>query len=83
MHTLTLLYFGELMTQLHIGRETLRISPSRASVGQLMTALASRGGDWAVFDAPPAHWRITVNKREASADTALANGDEVAFIAAG
>jgi molybdopterin converting factor small subunit len=83
MYTLTLLYFGELMTQLHIGRETLRIPASRASVGQLMTALASRSGDWQVFANPQPHWHITVNKQEANADTALNNGDEIAFIAAG
>jgi molybdopterin converting factor small subunit len=48
-----------------------------------MTALASRSGDWQVFANPQPHWHITVNKQEANADTALNNGDEIAFIAAG
>lgn len=80
MHTITVFYFGDLMARLNIGRETLRLPPGRAAVAGLMGMLANRGGDWAVFATPRATLRITVNKREAAADTPLADGDEVAFI---
>jgi len=81
MNPITLLYFGDLMTQLSIGREQLRLPPNVKDVGHLMRMLAMRGGDWKkAFDQPRATLRITVNKQDASTETAITGGDEVAFI---
>ena len=81
MNPVTLLYFGDLMAKLSIGREQMRLPPNVKDVGTLMRMLAMRGGDWKkAFDQPRATLRITVNKKDASADTPINGGDEVAFI---
>lgn len=81
MHTLTLYYFGDLMSKLSLGRETLRLPPTHATIMGVMKHLAMRGGDWAKhFSQPRNTLRITVNKRDATPDTALNDGDEIAFI---
>lgn len=81
MNSITLLYFGDLMARVHIGRETLRLPTAVQDVGGLMKLLAMRGGDWAAsFAEPRATLRITVNKRDADATTPLHAGDEIAFI---
>ncbi|TCJ12801.1 molybdopterin synthase sulfur carrier subunit [Parasulfuritortus cantonensis] len=81
MNPVTLLYFGDLMAQLGIGRETLRLPSSVKDVGALMKVLAMRGGDWqAAFGQPRATLHITINKRDADAASAIAAGDEIAFI---
>jgi molybdopterin converting factor small subunit len=81
MPPVTVLYFGDLMNQLAIGREQLRLPPNVATVEALMRLLSQRGGDWKrAFAQPRATLRIMVNKREAAADAAIAGGDEVAFV---
>ncbi len=81
MHTLTIYYFGDLMGKLGLGRETLRIPPSHATIAGLMNLLAIRGADWSkTFSAPRSTRKIMVNKCAAQSDTALNSGDEVAFI---
>jgi|GEM_PF-1130972 len=81
MHNLTLYYFGDLMGKLGLGRETLRIPASHATIAGLMNLLAIRGGDWdKAFSSPRSSLQILVNKRPAQLDTALASGDEIAFI---
>jgi molybdopterin converting factor small subunit len=83
MHPITVLYFGDLLTRLLIGRETLRLPASVKDVAGLMKVLALRGGDWqAAFGQPRASLRVTVDKREADPATPLAGGEEVAFIEA-
>jgi molybdopterin converting factor small subunit len=78
---ITVLYFGDLMAQLSIGREQFRLPPNVKDVTTLMRMLALRGGDWKkAFDQPRATLRITVNKKDADAATTLNGGDEVAFI---
>ncbi|MDD3530381.1 MAG: MoaD/ThiS family protein [Gallionellaceae bacterium] len=81
MNPITILYFGDLMARLSIGREQLRLPPSVKDVAGLLKVLAMRGGDWqAAFGQPRATLHVTVNKQEAAADTPLQGGDEVAFI---
>lgn len=86
MHTLTIYYFGDLMGKLGLGRETLRLSPSHATIAGLMNILAIRGGEWdkafsqSATATPRNTLQILVNKRAAQPDTVLASGDEVAFI---
>ena len=81
MDPVTVLYFGDLMAKLSIGREQFRLPPNVKDVATLMRMLAMRGGDWkAAFDKPRSTLRITVNKKDADAATPLQGGDEVAFI---
>ncbi|MEW5893102.1 MAG: MoaD/ThiS family protein [Pseudomonadota bacterium] len=81
MNPITVLYFGDLMARLQIGREQLRLPPNVADVAGLMRLLALRGGDWqTAFGRPRPSLRITVNKTEAGAATPLKAGDEIAFI---
>ena len=81
MHNLTIYYFGDLMGKLGLGRETLRIPPTHATITGLMKLLAIRGGDWdKAFSTPRSTLQIMVNKRAAQPDTTLASGDEIAFI---
>ncbi|NWG86816.1 MAG: MoaD/ThiS family protein [Hydrogenophilaceae bacterium] len=81
MNPITVLYFGDLMNQVQIGREQLRLPPSVADVAGLMRVLAMRGGDWQqAFGQARPTLRITINKRDADTGSPLKAGDEVAFI---
>lgn len=81
MNPITILYFGDLMARLGIGREQLRLPPSVKDVAGLLKVLAVRGGDWqAAFGQPRATLQVTINKQEAALDAPLQGGDEVAFI---
>ena len=81
MNPVTVLYFGDLMTQLQIGREQLRLPPSIKDVAGLMRVLAMRGGDWQrIFGQPRPTLQVTVNKQEAGGLSTLEPGDEIAFI---
>lgn len=81
MNPITVLYFGDLMARLAIGREVLRLPPSVKDVAGLMKVLAVRGGDWqAAFGQPRATLRITINKRDVDLAAEIKGGDEVAFI---
>lgn len=81
MNPITVLYFGDLMAKLGIGRETLRLPPSVKDIAALMKVLAVRGGDWqAAFGQARATLHITINKRDADPAAEIKAGDEVAFI---
>ncbi len=81
MNPITVLYFGDLMARLQIGRESLRLPMSVKDVAGLMKLLAMRGGDWrTAFGQTRASLRVTVNKQDAGFDATLQGGDEVAFI---
>ena len=81
MPPITLLYFGDLMAHLQIGRETLRLPLSVRDVAGLMKLLAMRGGDWQkAFGEMRASMRVTINKKDADFSTAIQGGDEIAFI---
>ncbi len=81
MNPVTLLYFGDLMAQLLIGRETLRLPLSVKDIAGLMKLLAMRGGDWQkAFGAPRASLRVTINKKDADFAAPIQGGDEIAFI---
>lgn len=81
MNPITVLYFGDLMARLEIGREQLRLPPNVRDIAGLMRLLAGRGGDWQkAFGQTRPTLRITVNKREAQALDSVQAGDEVAFI---
>lgn len=81
MNPITVLYFGDLMAKLEIGREQLRLPPSVQDIAGLMRLLAMRGGVWQqAFGQHRPTLRITVNKKEAQAPDPVQAGDEVAFI---
>jgi molybdopterin converting factor small subunit len=81
MNPITLLYFGDLMAHLQIGRETLRLPLSVRDIAGLMKLLAMRGGDWQkAFGEPRSTLRVTINKQDAEFTTAIQGGDEIAFI---
>lgn len=83
MNPVTLLYFGDLMTQLQIGRESLRLPMAVKDVAGLMKLLAMRGGDWqAAFGNRRQSLHVTINKQDADFDSPLNAGDEIAFIEA-
>lgn len=81
MNPVTLLYFGDLMAKLSIGRESLRLPMSVKDVAGLMKVLALRGGDWQqAFGQPRGTLRVTINKQESGFDAPIQGGDEIAFI---
>ena len=81
MNPITVFYFGDLMTQLSIGREQFRLPPNVKDLATLMRMLSMRGGDWqAAFGKPRSTLRITVNKKDADSATLIQSGDEIAFI---
>ncbi len=81
MQPITVYYFGDLMEQVAIGRETLRLPPNVKTIALLMRLLSSRGGDWQkAFGQQRSTLRVTVNKQDAGPETPLNGGEEVAFI---
>lgn len=83
MNPVTVLYFGDLMAKLQIGRESLRLPMSVKDVAGLMRLLAARGGDWqAAFGGARQTMRVTINKQDAGPATEIKAGDEIAFIEA-
>lgn len=81
MNPITVLYFGDLMATLEIGREQLRLPPSVKDITGLMRVLAMRGGPWQqAFGQARPTLRITINKKDAQALDPVHPGDEVAFI---
>lgn len=81
MNPITVLYFGDLMAKLQIGREQLRLPASVQDVAGLMRILAMRGGDWQqTFGQARPTLRIAINKHEAQVLDPVHPGDEVAFI---
>lgn len=61
-----------------VGEERVPIEvPAGACVADLMVALRSRGGSWSRL---PGHVAVAVNRRYASGEQPLADGDEVALI---
>ena len=81
MNPITVLYFGDLMARLQIGREQLRLPPNVTDVAGLMRLLALRGGDWQqTFTQARPTLRITVNKQDGSSASPIKAGDEIAFI---
>lgn len=75
----TLLYFARLRETLGTRREELALPPSVADVAGLLALLRARGGDWAAELASQRPVRAAVNQEMAGLETAIADGDEVAF----
>lgn len=74
-----ILYFASLREALHREEETLDAMPEGVvTVGALREWLAARGADWAALGAGRAV-RAAVNQNLAFPQTAIRDGDEIAF----
>ncbi len=76
---ITLLYFARLREALGTGREELALPAGIGTLGALRAHLAQRGEAWAKEMAEVRNLRAAVNQDIATADTAIKDGDEVAF----
>ncbi len=74
-----LVYLARLREAFGIASERVELPPGAASVGELRTLLARRGGAWAAELAPGRAVRIAVNYALADDGAALRAGDEVAL----
>jgi molybdopterin synthase sulfur carrier subunit len=74
---LRLLYFARLRELFGHGGETIELMPG--TVADLLAALRHRGRPWSDELAAGRAFRVAVNQDMATADTALADGDEVAI----
>ncbi len=77
--TLTVLYFARLKEALGCGVERIEVPAAVDTVRALQNFLLARGGAWTAEFASTKPMRIAVNQDMAQADTALKQGDEVAF----
>ncbi|MEW5944414.1 MAG: molybdopterin converting factor subunit 1 [Pseudomonadota bacterium] len=75
----TLLYFARLRETLGLPSEEVELPAGVATVEGLTEWLRRRGGAWAEELAPVKPVRVAVNQEMAAPQTALADGDEVAF----
>lgn len=76
---ITLLYFARLRETLGRDREQLALPAGVTTLAALRAHLAQRGDAWAKEMAEGRNLRAAVNQTLATADAALADGDEVAF----
>ncbi len=74
-----IIYFGRLREQLQSSGEKLEYSAKSGSVRGLLEQLCQRGEPWASALDGRATVLVAVNQEMAGAETALADGDEVAF----
>lgn len=76
--TVKLLYFAHLRETLGLGGEDLSLPDEVADVAALRTHLAGRGDVWQVMTLSQ-NLRAAVNQQMAGPQTAIADGDEIAF----
>ena len=75
--TVKVLYFAALRDALECGEESIELNGAM-TLGELRSQLAARGERWAAL-ATTKNLRMAHNQRMAPADTAIADGDEIAF----
>jgi len=81
MNPITVLYFGDLMNTVGIGREQFRLPPNIQDIAGVMRLLSMRGGDWKqAFGTPRGTLQVRINKKEAGMESPVNGGDEIAFI---
>jgi molybdopterin synthase sulfur carrier subunit len=74
-----ILYFAQLRERLGMEREQLALAPGINDVHSLVAALRQRGAPWGETLRDAAYVRVAVNCTMASAETPVADGDEVAL----
>ena len=77
--TITLVFLARLREAFGVPAETVELPVEVATVAALRSWLAGRGGPWSTELAPGRAVRIAVNHDLAGVDTAIREGDEVAF----
>jgi molybdopterin synthase sulfur carrier subunit len=75
----TILYFARLREALGTAREELALPGGVSDVRALREALVGRGGAWAQELGGSRNVRVAVNQDIATAETAIEDGDEIAF----
>ena len=75
----TVLYFARLREALGTGSEQIALTAAVRDLEGLRGMLVARGGVWEQELAPGKPVRAAVNQTMAVGDTALSDGDEVAF----
>ncbi len=76
---ITVLYFARLREALGTGSEQLALPGNVRDLDGLRAVLAARGDAWAKEMGQNKAIRAAVNQTIAAGDTAIADGDEVAF----
>lgn len=76
---ITLLYFARLREALGLSSEQAELPAQVKDVRSLTEWLRQRRGAWQEELAPDRPVRVAVNQDVASADTAVRDGDEIAF----
>ena len=75
----TVLYFARLREALGRGSETVALPAAIRDVEGVRAFLVARGGEWEQELASSKPVRAAVNQALADGDTAVSDGDEVAF----
>ena len=75
----TVLYFARLREAFGRNSEQVALPGGRQTIASLRACLRGRGGAWEAELAPEKPVRAAVNQDIVQGDTALAEGDEVAF----
>lgn len=76
---INILYFAGLREALGASSESMELPAGVATVGELRTHLAARGGKWAEQLAPTRNVRMAVIQLMVPAHAPVKDGDEVAF----
>lgn len=76
---ITLLYFARLRESLGLSSEQANLPANVADVASLTEWLRQRGGAWQEELAQNRPVRVAVNQDMADQDTAVRDGDEIAF----
>ena len=74
-----LLYFASLREALDTDSEQLSLPADINNVQQLKDHLATRGAQWQAAFTADAALLVSVNQQMAQADSAISDGDEIAF----
>lgn len=78
-----ILYFGSLVDAFDRATDEVDLPPNVRDVQSLMFFLSLRGEVWARYLRNNPGLKITVNRKFAEGGTAVADGDEIAFVALG
>lgn len=73
------LFFARMREQLGAESEELEIAPELTHVSAVTERLKSRGGVWGDVFSGDERVMIAVNQELANADTAIKDGDEIAY----
>ena len=76
--SIKVLYFASLRETLGYSHETLTLRPTIATLGDLRSHLARRGGVWEALS-EGRNVRAAINQEMVGPDVAVNDGDEIAF----